>query len=152
MFYVHASGTFTSTGSTCGSSCKYLEASPSDLSTSSNWCSDTSNSLAVSATGVGSGMSNTTTADATCTSGAIQLAADFIRYGLSDWHLPSKDELNELYGQKAVVGVSSNLYWSSSEQPAFGTFQSWAQFFSNGFQDGKHKNLAAYVRAVRAFG
>lgn len=151
VFYV-AGGTFTSTGSDCGSNCKYLEASPNDLSTSSAWCSDTSNSLSVSATAIGSGMSNTTTADSACTSGAIQLAADYTNNGKSDWHLPSKNELNELYGQNASVGVPSNLYWSSSEQPAFGSFETWAQFFSNGFQDRKHKNLAIYVRAVRAFG
>lgn len=147
VFYV-AGGTFTSTGSDCGSNCKYLEAAPNDQSSSSNWCDVTLTLLSVGASAIGSGMSNTSTADATCSSGAIQLAADYINSGKSDWHLPSKDELNEMYLQNAVVGLVGNLYWSSTERFYF---DAWAQF-DNLFQDGKHKNLATYVRAVRAFG
>ncbi|NBO68790.1 MAG: hypothetical protein EBV40_08185, partial [Actinobacteria bacterium] len=94
VFYV-AGANFTSTGSDCNTTCRYLEAATSDLATGA-WCNDVTTSLNVTATGIGSGMSNTTSADTTCTSGAIQLAADYTNNGKSDWHLPSKDELNEL--------------------------------------------------------
>jgi len=163
VFYV-ASGNFTSTGSNCGTACKYLEAAPSDQGTVA-WCSNTSSSLGVTAQGIGSGMSNTTTADSTCTSGAIQVAADYTNNSKTDWHLPSKDELNEMCkyartqatGNTSVIcnsggsllgGFAAGLYWSSSENFAV---YAWFQDFYNGFQVDSNKGNANYVRPVRAF-
>jgi hypothetical protein len=70
--------------------------------------------------------------------------------GFSDWFLPSKDELNELYLQKAVVGgFTIFAYWSSSEVDAI---YAWAHIFDNGKQDSVDKAVPALgVRAVRAF-
>ena len=148
VFYV-ASANFTSTGSDCNTACKYLEAATSDLA-NSNWCSNTATLLNVTATGIGSGMSNTTTADVTCSSGAIQAAADYTNNGKIDWHLPSKDELNELYTNKTTVGgFSSAYYWSSSE---LGANYAWTQSFYDGFQSNLTKNSTLFVRPVRAFG
>jgi hypothetical protein len=69
---------------------------------------------------------------------------------LSDWFLPSKDELNRLYSQKATVGVFvENFFWSSSESSAD---LAWVQIFFNGSQsDGGFKVSTFYVRPVRAF-
>jgi hypothetical protein len=69
---------------------------------------------------------------------------------LSDWFLPSKDELNRLYLQKATVGVFvENFFWSSSESSAD---LAWVQIFFNGSQsDGGFKVSTFYVRPVRAF-
>ena len=148
VFYVSATN-FTSTGSDCNTACKYLEAATSDLA-NSNWCSNTATLLNVTATGIGSGMSNTTTADVTCSSGAIQAAADYTNNGKIDWHLPSKDELNELYTNKTTVGgFSSAYYWSSSE---LGANYAWTQSFYDGFQSNLTKNSTLFVRPVRAFG
>jgi hypothetical protein len=95
-------------------------------------------------------MANTNTADTTCTSGAIQIAIDYANNGKTDWHLPSQDELNELYAQQVTVGgFTANAYWSSSE---FFAWSAQAQFFSSGVQLDRHKNLSIYVRVVRAFG
>jgi hypothetical protein len=167
VFYVSADP-FTSTGSDCGTACKYLEVAPSDHSSTVIWCSDTGSSLGVTATGIGSGMSNTTTADSTCTSGAIQVAADYTNSGRSDWHLPSKDELNELCkyakntGQAAggatqcsggadaaVRGFTVTNYWSSSENSAV---TAWQHSFFDGSRGANSKSPTTnHVRVVRAF-
>jgi len=68
---------------------------------------------------------------------------------LSDWYLPSKDELNQLFLQKTTVGgFVVNFYWSSSEYIAA---SAWGQYFSNGGQNGRIKASNSYVRPVRAF-
>ena len=96
-------------------------------------------------------MSNTTSARTTCTtSGAIKAAADYTNNGKTDWHLPSKDELNQLYSQKTTVGgFSAGYYWSSSE---VGALIAWGRSFINGLQDPSLKSSTLYVRPVRAFG
>jgi hypothetical protein len=148
VFYV-ASSNFTSTGSDCGTACKYLEAAPSDHSSTVAWCSNTSSSLGVTGTGIGSGMSNTATADSTCTSGAIQVAADYTNNGKTDWHLPSKDELNQMYVNKVAIGdFAIAIYWSSSENDAA---TAWYQGFGGGYQDYADKEFSDRVRPVRAF-
>jgi hypothetical protein len=95
-------------------------------------------------------MSNTTTADSTCPSGAIQVAADYANNSKTDWHLPSKDELAQLFIQRTKVGgFTANFYFSSSEYPpGF----AWFQSFYNGYQDLANKSDTFYVRPVRAFG
>jgi hypothetical protein len=166
VFYVQASGTFAC-GSTLSSTCKYLEAAPSDHSSTVAWCSNTSSSLGVTGTGIGSGMSNTATADSTCTSGAIQVAADYDYNSKTDWHLPSKDELNQLcrYAWNLAIsnttttcsgmsgsirtGFSWDYYWSSSEDNATAARM---QGFLYGRQDWSGKTSALKVRLVRAFG
>jgi hypothetical protein len=150
VFYV-ASSNFTSTGSDCGTACKYLEAAPSDHSSTVAWCSNTSSSLGVTGTGIGSGMSNTATADSTCTSGAIQVAADYTYNDKTDWHLPSKDELAQLYAQRTTVGgFSWEYYWSSSEYSAG---DARTQYFLWDYQDYSPKHASSRkVRLVRAFG
>ena len=70
---------------------------------------------------------------------------------LTDWFLPSKDELNELYLQRAIVGgFFNNAYWSSSES---GASIAWSQlFFATGIQSSSDKSDATLdVRPVRAF-
>jgi hypothetical protein len=149
VFYV-ASSNFTSTGSNCNTTCKYLEAAPTDSGNGDNaWCSNTTDALGTTATAIGTGMANTTTADGTCTSGAIQIAADYTNNGKIDWHLPSKDELNQLYIQRvAVGGFFPGFYWGSSENAPL----AWGQFFDNGVQSDYNKVMTAHVRLVRAFG
>jgi hypothetical protein len=159
VFYV-ASSNFTSTGSNCGTACKYLEAAPSDHSSRVEWCSNTSSSPGVTATGIGSGMSNTTTADSTCTSGAIQVAADYANNSKTDWHLPSKDELAQLYIQRTTVGgfsdwniYTGSSYWSSSEGCNYcGGPTPFSHTFTTGFQGTSSPSHEFYVRPVRAFG
>jgi hypothetical protein len=104
----------------------------------------------VTATGIGSGMSNTTTADSTCDSGAIQVAAGYENNSKRDWHLPSKDELAQLYIQRTIVGFSTLFYyWSSSE---YDGFTAWGQEFGSGDVRFNNKDFPSLVRPVRAFG
>jgi len=71
------------------------------------------------------------------------------RSGYKDWFLPSKDELNELYKQKSLVGGFANVfYWSSSEASSD---YAWDQYFYDGHQGRYGKLYPDYVRAVRAF-
>jgi hypothetical protein len=149
VFYVHASGMFAC-GATLASTCKYLEAALSDRSSGVAWCSNTTSALGTTGTAIGTGMANTTTADTTCTTGAIQIAADYTNNSKTDWHLPSKDELNQLYIQRATVGgFPPSTYWSSSERNAL---IAWTQNFASGIQYDEFKDVTFYVRPVRAFG
>jgi hypothetical protein len=83
----------------------------------------------------------------------------------SDWYLPSRTELNNLWNniyqvQKAINGYSGgvtpnptvltkNFYWSSTESDQYGA---WTFAFANGNAIyGYNKINENYVRAVRAF-
>lgn len=75
-----------------------------------------------------------------------------------DWYLPSKEELNLMYQNKATIdataganggsGFASANYWSSTEGSSNGA---WKQDFANGFQNNSIKSFTFRVRAVRAF-
>jgi len=69
-----------------------------------------------------------------------------------DWFLPSKDELHQMYLQKAMIGGFANrFYWSSSE---VNYANGWSQSFRTGNQDsssGKTNGYTYRVRPVRAF-
>ena len=173
VFYVHddADDLFTSTGSDCDTTCKYLEAAPtgwgngitvaagettgtSTVDPILKWCSDTTALRnATTKTAIGDGRPNTTSSTnnvAACATGAIFHAELYAGNGKTDWHLPSKDELNELFLKKATVGgFSSGYYWSSSEG---GADRAWDQSFGTGFQVYGLKYFADVVRPVRAFG
>jgi len=75
---------------------------------------------------------------------------DLDENGYSDWHLPTKDELNKLYDAKSAVGgFSGGNYWSSTENDAT---NAWGQYFDSGNQDSHDGKLSELcVRAVRAF-
>ena len=166
VFYVSATN-FTSTGSDCNAACKYLEAAPtgwgngitvaegettgsSTVDPRLDWCSDTTTLRnATTKTAIGDGRPNTTTGVA-CLTGAIFHAELYVVNGKTDWHLPSKDELNQLFINRATVGgFSAGNYLSSSEGAANAA---WGQSFINGGQVGFLKTSSIAVRPVRAFG
>lgn len=127
-----------------------LISSTSDQSTGTNWgCQGT---LIGTSTGIGSGQANTTAIVNGCSTAGIaaRICNDLVLNGYSDWFLPSKDEQDQMYEQKNVIGgFTSTWYWSSSET---GPSTAWYQFFSNGYQYGYSKSDATfYVRAIRAF-
>lgn len=67
--------------------------------------------------------------------------------GYSNWRLPNKEELNELYEMKNIIGgFASDYYWSSSE---YGSLNAWFQLFTNGDRSYFYKYISARVRAVR---
>lgn len=149
VFYVSPQ-VFASPGSNCGNNCRYFEVTTADIPNLQPWCSNNDGLIGASAPGIGMGMSNTTKADLVCTSGAIQLAADYSQNKISDWHLPSKDELNLLANISKSVGVFRNdLYYSSTEASSW---DAWSQIMeSNGNQYTFQKFQLSWVRPVRAF-
>ena len=90
------------------------------------------------------------------TAGAVLTCANYTSSGYSDWYLPSKNELNKLYLNKAKIGgFDPARYWSSSEG-LYEIRSAWLQDFSNGSQSSDYmyyseKKVDNYVRAVRAF-
>jgi hypothetical protein len=103
------------------------------------------------ATAMGAGNANTNTIVSAQGNGsyAAQLCHDLVLNGYSDWYLPSRDELHNLYLNETVIGIpASHMTWSSSEGASWGA---WREDFSNGIQDVGYKNSVAFVRAIRSF-
>ena len=80
---------------------------------------------------------------------------ELILNGYSDWHLPSKEELNSVFvnlKQVGVGGFDGATYWSSTETE-YGLV--WTRDFKRGGEQneiGKTGGfIITYVRAVRAF-
>jgi hypothetical protein len=67
----------------------------------------------------------------------------------SDWFLPSINQLNQMYLNRAAIGgYAAGTHWSSTE---FDSTIAWYQYFIDGSQDGTNKDNTYNVRAVRAF-
>lgn len=79
---------------------------------------------------------------------AARYCYDLVLDGYSDWYLPSKDELHQLYLNRAAISGLSSFYWSSSECDATGA---WVRVFTNGSEYCEMKGNPVYVRAVRSF-
>ena len=75
-----------------------------------------------------------------------------------DWYLPSKEELNLMFQNKATIDATatanggsafaSAYYWSSTED---GSNYAWNQGFGSGNQTQRVRTTHTRVRAVRAF-
>jgi len=68
-----------------------------------------------------------------------------------DWRLPTKRELNLMYGifsNGNGANLNESEYWSSTENDNDGARR---QYFANGSQASKNKTNTFSVRAVRAF-
>jgi hypothetical protein len=132
-------------------------------------------------TAIGKGIANTNQIYARLTTNggaatgnyAAGIAWAYTNNSKTDWHLPSKDELNQMCkwqrnqstaaADQAVVcdstgalntgtnatGFSATLYWSSSENSLTDAYR---QNFSTGVQSSPGKSNSERVRAARAFG
>mgnify|MGYP006094310367 CR=1 FL=1 len=140
-----------------------LIAAPSDQSSDAEWgCSGTAISGA-DGMAIGTGYQNTIDIEAGCTTlfTAADICANLTLGGYSDWFLPSKDELNEMYvnlHQQGLGDFANSAYWNSTEpsvdlgNPGLDISCAWSQNFQNGSQsDGRARNNPSYVRAVRRF-
>jgi len=130
-----------------------LIAATEDQSARIQWYNGSYVTTGATGTAVGTGASNTTTIisaqGGTPTNYAAGLARAYAGGGYGDWYLPSKDELNLLYLQRAAVGgFTTGFYWSSTE---FDSDFAWFQDFNDDFQDPTNKFGTRSVRAVRAF-
>jgi hypothetical protein len=86
---------------------------------------------------------------------AAQAALDAEINGYSDWYLPSKDELSEMYStigneglEGNIGGFGNNLYWSSSKNF---NYDAWNVDFSNGTTYNTNEYNSGRVRVIRAF-
>ena len=106
-------------------------------------------------TAIGTGSANTTKIIAVLGSDGVaaSLCSNYRGGGYTDWFLPSKDELNQLYQNRVDVGgFASDSYWSSSELVTIGSTLAWNQGFNASYGgSGAHKDSGCNVRAVRAF-
>nr|AGS53961.1 pentapeptide repeat protein [uncultured bacterium contig00151] len=129
---------------------RYLEAAPVDFKKTGWGIVDVETK-----TGIGCGKRNTDLIAAALKSkgysgNAAQLCAEYTLNGYNDWFLPSKEELNQLYINRASVGnMGTSLYWSSSQSDED---KAWFQGFSNAYQNVNSKMYSLNsVRAIRAF-
>jgi hypothetical protein len=138
-----------------------LVCSIQDQSTGIQWYNGSD--IVTGATGAAIGTGTTNTAVIITAQGAVQtnyaagLAKAYGGGGFNDWFLPSKDELYEMYLNKAAIDASatangganfSNYYWSSTEVDSNYALD---QNFGSGSQNYYSKNNTDFVRAVRAF-
>ena len=133
-----------------------LIAATSDQSAAIRWHNGSNTVTGSIGTAIGTGFANTNTIISAqgelSTSYAAGLARAYNGGGKTDWYLPSKDELNQLYLNKnAIGGFASDTkpYWTSSET---GIGSAWAQIFNTGLTSSVLKSGSSkYVRAIRSF-
>ncbi|GEC36475.1 hypothetical protein JOH52_000822 [Sinorhizobium meliloti] len=78
---------------------------------------------------------------------AMQLCENLTNNGHGDWYLPSRDELNRLYTNRAAIGgFTTGTYWSSTESSSANAQQ---QSFNTGTQSTSAKTTNLRVRCVR---
>jgi len=69
----------------------------------------------------------------------------------SDWYLPAKNQLNDLYvNQAAIGGFTNDYYWSSTELSS-STNAAWVEYFGDGTQYAAIKLASMAVRCVRNY-
>jgi hypothetical protein len=83
---------------------------------------------------------------------ASDYAGKLDSHGRRDWRVPTKAELNVLFGNRAAMGGFDTMgsdpagwYWSSSRFYNL----AWAQRFSDGNQFNRYRNFASSLRCVR---
>ena len=182
MFYVRAAG--FDCGVTLTSTCNYLEAAPANWLTGTtgdptrSWATNINSNQTTAVTGadgtlIGTGYQNSLdivaqTGNVAATSAAVEARA-YQGNSKTDWHLPSKDELNQmckwqgglawtsdattcssttLNSGLGASGFANGTYWSSSEN---GTHFAFIRGFNNGADNFTWKYSTYYVRPVRAF-
>jgi hypothetical protein len=136
-----------------------LIAAVEDQSSGIQWNNGSSVTTGATATAIGTGSANTdaiiSAQGATETSYAAGLARAYTGGEYTDWFLPSKDELNQIYINKSTLEAVSGFnaftntyYWSSTEHDSDDALM---QLFSIGHQLNFSKGYTSIVRAVRAF-
>jgi hypothetical protein len=134
---------------------QYLEAASADLGKFA-WATKRFENTVINTTvaGIGTGAAKTAlilSVDANAP--AAKACANYRNGGKDDWYLPCKEELNEMYRNKKVIGGFSNdWYWSSTE---WDHDDSWHQRFSDGLQVNEssktYKHIVRSVRPIRQF-
>ncbi|HUK76841.1 MAG TPA: invasin domain 3-containing protein [Thermoleophilia bacterium] len=144
--------------------CHGLIAALADQGTGTVWAYGNTNqntSVPGTSTAVGTGAANTTAIIGKYGAGtnyAAGLVRTYTGGGYSDWYLPSRDDLNELWQSSGTInGLSPTgwtpmaptpYYWSSSEGDFY---DAWQELFFNGSESSHAKSDTCLVRPVRSF-
>jgi hypothetical protein len=103
------------------------------------------------ATAIGSAAANTAALSAACGAGtAARICSDLVLGGYDDWWLPTRDELQKLYNNRATIGGFGTFggYWCSSDAyPG----QAWHMQFFTGDASFANKYYTYAFRPIRYF-
>tara|TARA_B110000208_G_scaffold121035_1_gene147830 strand:- start:72 stop:1277 length:1206 start_codon:yes stop_codon:yes gene_type:complete len=129
-----------------------LIAAPADQSVGVIWSDGLSSTFATD-TSIGTGNINTNKIVTNQGAGiyAASICQTLALGGYSDWYLPSKNELEQLYFNRALIGgFIDDWYWSSTEGSWFG--YAMVHHFGNGSKSiGLVERQTWRVRTVRSF-
>ena len=143
-----------------GQVCRYLEAAPVGWNGTREdafgpWCAKQGDTWPNVYTneGLGWGLANTQTIARACgPDSAAGRAAAYRGGGRSDWHLPSKAEVDALSQQRAIVGAPLLNYCWSSSQAGFSETGAWLLNFSRRQWEITYKDFPhSCIRPIRAF-
>ena len=102
---------------------------------------------------IGDGQSNTTNIVNGCATPniAARICNDLVENGYSDWYLPSIGELNSIYPNRGLLGMTTGEYWSSSQSDANNAWE--RDFVGSDYPETRLKGSTSdkRVRAVRSF-
>ena len=144
---------------------RYLEVASENMTTeTTHWGSGIAK-ISGTKTAVGTGKKNTyLILEKDPYASAAKACVNYRGGGKDDWFLPSKDELNELYKVRDIVGITPSdffhfeysedfqaldCFWSSSQGER--EKNAWIQSFKCGSQETIYILHCIYVRAIRAF-
>ena len=134
---------------------------PSGITSQFSWSNGSTYITIPTSTDFGTGKRNTFLIDSLQGPGsyAASACAALTTGGYNDWYLPSKDELNKLFFNRAQIGFYDEYYWTSSEFVFNGVdyntsawvmdFVSYSQYVGSFFDP--YKDEVYYVRAVRSY-
>jgi len=152
-FTVEGYGTEGDTGYFATYTAHYLEAAPSDIGRL-KWSSTNINVVDTSIA-LGAGRKNTNLISAAhsgddATNNAAKACKGLTTGGISDWFLPSKGELEEMYRSFLASNITNGDYWSSSQDTIGNAWYRYFQDVTNEWRSYSKGNTC-YVRAIRAF-
>ncbi len=109
-------------------------------------------SITGTGTAIGTGQANTTAIVNACSTPEIaaRLCDTLVYNGYSDWFLPSRDELAEMFKYRTQIGFNTNFRWSSSE---LDSDSAWSHSFDPAATGPTplNKDEVHGVRPIRAF-
>ncbi len=132
-----------------------LLCSNSDQSAGTTWGCQGVNILTSDISGAGS--TNTLAIENTCSEAniAAKICSNLSLNGYSDWYLPSRTELHQMYQNLHLNGLGNfsittgdNFYWSSSQ---FNNMSAWYSYFAVNDEVAGSKTGSFRVRAIRKF-
>jgi len=158
IFYVSEIGfTMTDTGEIC----HYLEAAPANMPTTLAWATSdyADESIPDAKYSYGAGAAQSLGAGRNSTAAILAIDAnapaakacvEYSNNGMTDWFLPSWDELKELNTNRSYVGnMGTYQYWSSTETIFF-DYSVYTWIFGS-VSSNQQKTTTLNVRAIRAF-